>query len=452
MKIAILAPISWRTPPRRYRPRETIVSLLTEELVQLGMDVTLFATGDSNTHAKLAWVCERPCFEDSIIDPRAWECLHIAEVFRQAREFDLIHNHLDYLPLTYSSFTPTPVVTTLHDYASPSVLPVYRKYNGHTYYVATSNASKHDMLDYIATIHHGIDLTQLPFQSTTGDYLLVFEPIHPDNGVREAIDVALKAGIRLVIAGAIQDQTYFKEQIRPFIDNITVEYIDAIEPADKHRLVGGALASLHLINADKSPGLSVIESIACGTPVIAFANGAMPEIIDDGVTGFLVADVDTAVLAIQKIDAIDRYNCRQQANNRFSCQRMALAYVDVYHKILELRENHRPWGHYEDLLEQDDHKIKELIVNPGERLSLQKHRRRAEHWTVVSGEALVTVDTKDTLLKTGQSVDVPKGAVHRIQNPGDIPLHLVEVQIGDYFGEDDIIRIQDDYNRCSSRS
>ena len=160
-------------------------------------------------------------------------------------------------------------------------------------------------------------------------------------------------------------------------------------------------------------------------------------------------DLDAAVQAVGKINRLDRRVCREDVEKRFTSQRMAQEYLGIYQRILDGRENYRPWGHYDNLLESNDHKIKELVVNPGERLSLQKHQRRAEHWTVVSGEALVTVGEKEILLKPGQSVDVPKGAVHRIMNPGEVPLIIVEVQMGDYFGEDDIIRLEDDYDRCN---
>jgi mannose-6-phosphate isomerase-like protein (cupin superfamily) len=253
--------------------------------------------------------------------------------------------------------------------------------------------------------------------------------------------------LRLVIAGIVQDKAYFQEQVEPHIDGSRVEYLGSVGPEKRQQVLGGALALLHLIHFDEPFGLSVVESMACGTPVIAYGRGSMPELIRDGSTGFIVDDVDAAVQAVGRLDTIDRRLCRDEVEERFTCQRMAHEYVDVYHKILEDRENYRPWGHYENLLERDDHKIKELIVNPGERLSLQKHQRRAEHWTVVSGEALVTVGDQQIPLKPGQSVDVPKGAVHRIMNPGDIPLVLVEVQMGDYFGEDDIIRMEDDYGR-----
>lgn len=450
MKIAMLSPLSWRTPPRHYGPWENVVSLLTEQLVLMGIEVTLFATGDSITSGELAWVCERPYSEDPNIDAKVWECLHIAELFKRADEFDLIHNQYDFLPLSYSDFTDVPIVTTIHGFSSDSILPVYKEYNDSTYYVAISEADKCAELDYISTIHHGIDLNQFPFQQEQGNYLLFFGRIHPDKGVHDAIEIARKTGHRLIIAGIIQDKVYFKEQVEPHIDGSTVEYIGSVGPEQRQTVLGNALALLHPINFDEPFGLSVVESMACGTPVIAYRRGSMPEIIRHGSTGFIVDDIETAVQAVGKIDSIDRSCCRQEVEKHFTSKRMAHEYIKVYHKILENRENYRPWGHYEDLLEWDDHKIKELIVNPGERLSLQKHQRRAEHWTVVTGEALVTVGENEILLKSGQSVDIPRGKVHRIMNPGDIPLVIVEVQMGDYFGEDDIIRLEDDYDRCKS--
>jgi glycosyltransferase involved in cell wall biosynthesis len=448
MKIAMLSPLSWRTPPRHYGPWENIVSLLTEQLVSMGIEVTLFASGDSITAGKLVSVCERPYSEDPSIDPKVWECLHIAELFKRSDEFDLIHNQYDFLPLSYSGFTDTPVVTTIHGFSSSAILPVYKKYNDSTHYVAISEADKCAELDYIATIHHGINLEQFPFVGEKGDYLLFFGRIHADKGVCDAIEVASKTGKRLVIAGIVQDEVYFREQIEPYIDGSMVEYIGSVGPEKRQEIIGGALAMLHLIHFDEPFGLSVVESMACGTPVIAFGKGSMPEIIRDGSTGFIVDNVDAAVQAVSRIGLLDRRVCRDEVEQRFTCQRMAQEYVEVYNKILEDRENYRPWGHYENLLERENHKIKELIVKPGERLSLQKHQRRAEHWIVVSGEALVTVAENEILLKPGQSVDVPRDAVHRIMNPGEIPAVLVEVQMGDYFGEDDIIRLEDDYDRC----
>ncbi len=348
MKIAMLSPLSWRTPPRHYGPWENVVSLLTEELVAMGVDVTLFATGDSITRGKLAWVCERPYSEDPLIDPKVWECLHIAEVFRRADEFDLIHNQFDFLPLSYSGFTTTPVVTTIHGFSSPAILPVYRKYNKRTYYVAISESDKCPELDYIATIHHGIDLAQFPYRNKAGDYLLFFGRIHHDKGVHEAIEVAHRTGIRLVIAGIVQDEAYFQEQVEPHIDGSSVEYLGSVGPEKRQEVLGGALALLHLIHFDEPFGLSVVESMACGTPVIAFGRGSMREIIRDGSTGFIVEDVDSAAQAVGRIETIARRRCRDEVEDRFTCRRMADEYLAVYRKILEDREN-------DSILREDDY-------------------------------------------------------------------------------------------------
>ena len=340
-KIAIISPISWRTPPRHYGPWEYVVSLLAEELVRLGLDVTLFATGDSKTDGRLVAVCPHPYSEDNSIDPKVAECLHISEVFERAAGFDLIHNHYDFLPLTYSGLVDTPVVTTIHGFSSPAIIPVYKKYNARSHYVAISESDKSPELDYLATIHHGIDVLQFPFFGTAGSYLLFFGRIHPDKGVREAIDVAKRSGIRLVIAGIIQDQDYFTTQVEPHIDGRNVEYLGSVGPAQRAGVLGGALALLHLINFEEPFGLSMVESMACGTPVIAFARGSIPEIIRQGETGYIVDDIEQAVIAVTGLRSIDRSVCREDVERRFSHTRMAHDYVGVYQRILngEARDN-----------------------------------------------------------------------------------------------------------------
>ena len=334
MHIAILSPISWRTPPHHYGPWESVVSLLTEELVRLGLDVTLFATGDSHTSGNLVGVCPRPYSEDHSVDPKVAECLHISEVFERAAEFDLIHNHYDFLPLTYSALVDTPVLTTIHGFSSPSIIPVYRKYNARNHYVAISEADKSPELTYIATIHHGIDVTQFPFFEAEGEYLLFFGRIHPDKGVQEAIQVAHRVGIRLVIAGIIQDQDYFETQVEPYIDGTNVKYLGSVGPDRRADVLGQALALLHLISFEEPFGLSIVESMACGTPVIAFARGSIPEIIRHGETGYIVEDIEHAVNAVASVRSIDRSACREDVEQRFSHTRMARDYVDVYEKIL----------------------------------------------------------------------------------------------------------------------
>jgi glycosyltransferase involved in cell wall biosynthesis len=330
VRIAALAPIAWRVPPRHYGPWELFVSLLTEGLVARGHDVTLFATGDSETSARLRSVVPRSWSEDLDIDPKVAECLHISEVFEQASEFDVIHNSFDFLPLTYSDLISTPVVTTIHGFSSPQIVPVYAKYNHKAFYVAISDADRHPSLDYVATIHHGIDNGAFDFNPAPGSYLAFFGRIHPDKGVVAAIDAALESGVPLRIAGIVQDEEYFKDEIVPRLDGERVQFVGPIQAEDRSSFLGGAIALLHLIDFDEPFGLSVVEAMTCGTPVIAFDRGSMSEIIIDGTTGCLVADVASAARAIGLVGQLDRRTIRDVALRRFSSDRMVDEYVAVY--------------------------------------------------------------------------------------------------------------------------
>lgn len=334
MKIAMLAPIAWRTPPRHYGPWEWVVSMLTEGLVRRGVDVTLYATADSLTKAGLKSVAPRAWSEDPELDPKVWECLHISAVFEEAAAYDLIHNHFDFLPLSYSGLVDTPVVSTIHGFSSPKIVPVYQKYNGRVHYVAISESDRHPDLNYSATIHHGIPVEQYPYRETPERYLLFFGRIHHDKGVYESIRLAKQTGLPLIIAGIIQDQIYFDQYVKPYLDDEQVRYIGPIGSEEKGAVLGGALALLHLINFDEPFGLSVAESMACGTPVIAFNRGSMPELIRDGETGFLVDDLDQARAAISRLKTIDRKNCRRHVEANFTDDLMVDRYLEVYKEIL----------------------------------------------------------------------------------------------------------------------
>jgi glycosyltransferase involved in cell wall biosynthesis len=330
VRIAVLAPIAWRVPPRHYGPWELFTSLLTEGLVSRGHEVTLFATGDSETSARLYSVVARGWSEDPRIDPKVVECLHVSQVFERASEFDLIHNSFDFLPLTYSALVSTPVVTTIHGFSSPDIVPVFAKYNQSTFYVAISDADRHPALDYVATIHHGIETGKFNFSPKAGSYLAFFGRIHPDKGVVAAIDAAEKTGIPIRLAGIIQDDQYFKREIVPRLDGDRVRFVGPVRAEDRSSFLGGAVALLHLIDFDEPFGLSVVEAMACGTPVIAFNRGSMPELIADGTTGSLVSDVASAAAAIMRVGQLDRQTVRDVAVQRFSSDRMIDAYVGVY--------------------------------------------------------------------------------------------------------------------------
>ena len=343
MKIGMLSPIAWRTPPRHYGPCENVVSLLTEALVKRGFDVTLFATGDSLTSARLQAICKKGYEEYRSIEPKVWECLHISEVFEHAGEFDLIHNNFDFLPLTYSGLISTPVITTIHGFSSPKIYPVYQKYNDSAFYVSISKADRIDSLDYVANVYHGIDISQFTFQPRPSEYLLFFGRIHIDKGAGQAIEIAKKSGMKLIMAGIIQDPQYYEKDIRPFIDGKSVIYVGSAGPEKRDSLLGNAYALLHPINFNEPFGLSVVESMACGTPVIAFNRGSMPELITHGHNGFLVQTVDEAVAAVHDIPMIKRSACRRVVEERFTADRMAKDYIDVYRRILKMTrlEGHR---------------------------------------------------------------------------------------------------------------
>jgi glycosyltransferase involved in cell wall biosynthesis len=337
----MLAPISWRVPPRHYGPWEQFVSILTEGLVERGLDVTLFATADSLTTARLVGSSPTGYSEDDTLDAKVWESLHISAAFERAAEFDLIHNSFDFLPLSYSRLVETPVITTIHGFSSERILPVYREYNATSHYVAISDANRHPSLDYVATIHHGIDMRQFAARSGARDYLLFFGRIHPDKGTAEAIEVARRAGRRLIIAGIVQDRGYFAREVEPHIDGDRVKFIGAVGPERKSDLLGGARALLHLINFDEPFGFSVVEAMACGTPVIASRRGSMPEIVREGRNGYLVDSVAAAVEAVQASPGTQPQEVRASVERRFDSMRMVDEYIAAYRRVLALATERR---------------------------------------------------------------------------------------------------------------
>jgi glycosyltransferase involved in cell wall biosynthesis len=335
MKIAILSPIAWRTPPIKYGPWEQVTSNITEGLVEKGIDVTLFATGDSSTKGKLEYISETAYAENEDIEPKVWECLHISNLMEQADKFDLIHNNFDFLPLSYSQLIKTPMVTTIHGFSSPKIIPVFKKYNKNNFYVSISNSDRSPELDYVATVYNGINTSGFTFNPISKDYLLFFGRIHPEKGTYESIRIAKKAGRKLIISGLIQDEEYFINKVKPFVNDNSVEYVGNSGAKERNKLLGEAFALLHPISFNEPFGLSVAESMLCGTPVIAFNKGSMPELINDTRTGFLVNTIDEAVAAVNCIESIDREYCREWATSKFTQEKMIEGYLDVYREILK---------------------------------------------------------------------------------------------------------------------
>lgn len=333
MKVAILSPVAWRTPPVHYGPWEQMASNLAEELIKLGVEVTLFASADSLTSGRLNAVISEGYETKKGQDAKVLECLHISNLMEHASEFDIIHNHFDFLPLTYSKLIATPVITTIHGFSSEQIIPVYQKYNAHTSYVSISNSDRHEKLDYLATVYNGLNVADFTLNTSPKDQLLFFGRIHPDKGTAEAIAIAKQTGKKLIIAGIIQDENYFRNEVEPFLD-AKIQFIGHAGPEKRDELMGESLALLHPINFDEPFGLSVAEAMMCGTPVIAFNRGSMPELIEHGTTGFLVADVLEAGEAVQQLETINRATCSETSKRRFSSEAMAKAYLALYHQLL----------------------------------------------------------------------------------------------------------------------
>jgi glycosyltransferase involved in cell wall biosynthesis len=333
-RIAVLSPVAWRTPPRQYGAWETVASNIAEGLVARGWDVTLFATGDSVTSGRLHAVVERGYEEDPAVDPKVAEYLHISEVFEHAAEFDLIHSHYDFMALSYTRLVKTPVLTTIHGFSSRKITPAYQKYRD-GYFVSISDSDRAPGLNYLATVYNGIDLSLYPLQERGGDHLIFLGRIHPDKGVHLAIAVARMSGLPLLIAGIIQDQTYFRDQVEPYLDE-TVRYIGPVDVAGKNELFASAHALLHLNTIPERFGLVLAEANAAGVPVIAMDLGSCREVIQDGVTGILVNNVNEAVRALGHISAIDRHACRRRVRECFSIDTMVNGYERVYQTIFDL--------------------------------------------------------------------------------------------------------------------
>jgi glycosyltransferase involved in cell wall biosynthesis len=342
MKIGIIASVARRSPPRDHAAWEQISASMTNGFVARGHDVTLFAPANSETSAWLHGTAPVGYAEDKQADPRVCEALHHAAAFERAAEFDVLANHSDFMPLSYSRLVSTPMVTTIHGFSSKQAVPVYRAYDDIARYVSISNASRHPDLHYAATIHYGIDTDLFTFVPDAGDYLLFLGRVNHDTGAHLAIEVARKAGVPLIIAGVTQDKTYFRDFVGPHVDGVAVSYLGPVGAAERNTLLGGARALLHLISFAEPFGLSVIEALATGTPVIATPVGAMPELLRNDETGLLVVDAAAAVKAVSRIDELDRQVCRDEAVNRFGVDRMVDEYLALFERILGARTPRHP--------------------------------------------------------------------------------------------------------------
>jgi len=344
MRIAQVAPLHERVPPVLYGGTERVVSYLTEELVRMGHDVTLFASGDSLTRARL----RAPCPRALRLDPECRDALapHVrmlGQVYERAREFDLIHCHTDYLGLPLTRFTDTPTLITLHGRLDiPEIAPLYREYS-EVPLVSISDAQRVHLPDvhWVATVHHGLPPDLFAFEPHPDSYLLFLGRISPEKRPDAAIRIACRAGVPLRIAAKVDavDRVYFETEIRPLLRHALVEFLGEVDDAQKKTLLGRARALLFPIDWPEPFGLVMIEALACGTPVIARRRGSVPEVLRHGVTGWVCETEEEMVEAVHRIGEIDRSACRADFEERFTAARMARRYVEVYEAVLA---NRRP--------------------------------------------------------------------------------------------------------------
>ncbi|HEA84562.1 MAG TPA: glycosyltransferase family 4 protein [Candidatus Wildermuthbacteria bacterium] len=343
MRIAQVSPVWLETPPQSYGGTERIVSLLTEELVKRGHEVTLFATADSKTKAKLVPIWPRGLFADTnVLHTAAVFGLLYKELLEQQGEFDIIHDHCEYNTAPFSKFLKPPIVTTLHNMLTEESTILYKKFPNINYVAISENQKKSGPgINIVKTIYHGIPVKEYKFNSKPQDYLVWLSNITPEKGLAEAIEIAKMAGEKLIISGTIfpRHADYFEHRIKPLIDGKQIQFVGASDDRKKIELFGGAKAFLFPIFKWQEPfGLVVIESMACGTPVVAARSGSMPELIEHGKTGFLVDSATGAVSALKRIKSISRNYCQEYVKKNFPLEKMVDQYEQLYKEILSRAE------------------------------------------------------------------------------------------------------------------
>jgi len=345
MRIAQVAPLFESVPPKTYGGTERVVSYLTEALVGLGHEVTLFASGDSITRARLRAICQRSLRLDKhSIDPVA-DHVYLAErIFQESEQFDIVHSHMDYLLYPLLRRMRTPHVTTLHGRLDiPNLSMLYREFS-EIPLISISNYQRLPLswANWLATVHHGLPEDLYTFREKPGEYLAFIGRISPEKRVDSAIKIAARAGMPLKIAAKVDkvDQSYFDSTIKPLLGNGHIEFVGEIGETEKDEFLGNAYALLFPINWPEPFGLVMIEAMACGTPIIARICGSVPEVIDEGETGFMVKDVAGAVRAVKKLSRVSRKRCREVFEQRFTATRMANDYLAVYEQLIRADTAH----------------------------------------------------------------------------------------------------------------
>jgi len=346
LRIAQVAPLYESVPPKYYGGTERIVSYLTEELVRQGYEVTLFASGDSATKARLIAPCRRALrLDKTCIDQMAHHILMLEQVFRYTTQFDIIHFHIDYLHFPLSRRQRTPHVTTLHGRLDvPDLIPLYKEFHDMPV-VSVSNSQREPLpwINWQGTVYHGLPKDLYTFRAEPGKYLAFLGRISPEKRVDRAIRIAKRVGMEIKIAAKVDavDREYFEDVIKPLLDDPLTDYIGEIGEGEKDEFLGNAYALLFPIDWPEPFGIVMIEAMACGTPVIAYRRGSVPEVMEEGVTGFIVENLEEAVRAVEMVPNLSRYRCRQVFEERFSASRMANDYLLIYNQLIERKTESR---------------------------------------------------------------------------------------------------------------
>jgi glycosyltransferase involved in cell wall biosynthesis len=337
-RLAVLAPIAWPVPPPGYGPWEQVAFNIADGMRRRGLDVTLFAPGNSHFEGNLVSVVPIGVNQDPALNGDVFGALHIGELFRRAGDFDLIHNNFDWKPMTYALGVPSPpMLTTIHGFSSPQILAAYYACAQRSFFCSISDSDRDPGLGYLATTYNGIDPNEFTFRNAPGDYLLFLGRFHPEKGAHLAIEVARRAGVRLKMAAIHQDEAYFRERVEPHIDGDRVQFLGEVHREARNELLGGALALVHMTTRPERFGLTMIEAMACGTPVLGARMGSIPEIVVDDVTGFLCDGVADAVVKAPQLASLDRRACRARVEAEFSLERMVDRYLEAYARALDLR-------------------------------------------------------------------------------------------------------------------
>jgi len=343
LRLAILGSISWPSPPPGYGPWEQIAYNIAEGMLARGIDVTLFATGNSQTRAKLVSSVPVGLNEDPALNGEVYTSLHIASLFERAGEFDLIHNNFDWKPLTYALATSSPpMLTTIHGFSSPPILAAYYRCAQRSFFCSISDSDRDPGLGYLGTAYNGIDPREFTFVDRPGDYIVFLGRWHPEKGAHLAIEIAKRAGVRLKMAAIPQDERYFNELIAPHIDGDRIQNLGPVQREARDELLRGALALVHMTTRPERFGLTMVEAMACGAPVLGARMGSTREIVADGITGFLCDSVSDAVARVPALAGLSRHACRQRVEELFTIERMVESYCSYYEEALRLRTPRAP--------------------------------------------------------------------------------------------------------------